>query len=577
MPSDDAWKRRLEREKSARRQAEAILEQKSLELWEANQELRAAAEQLEARIAARTGELEETMAALEAANKAKSRFLANMSHEIRSPLTAVMGYANLIEGADLPDAECREWSLALQRSAEHLLGLVGDILDLTKIEAGELAINLEPTPILREVAEIMSLFAAAAQTKGISLDLSCEGSVPSEIHCDPLRLRQIVVNLLSNAVKFTSEGGVRVEISAVSHDLGGTLKIAVADTGVGIPADQLDTIFQPFTQSHDASYGGTGLGLDISRRLAMRLDGDLRVTSELGRGSTFTLTLPVTRRDMVSLVDPEHIHATTRVASRVSLPKDALRGRNIFVTDDSKDNRRIIERFLTQAGATVQLATNGQEALDVLLAEDAPEFDIVLMDVRMPVLDGISATRALRAAGYLGTIVALTADATVDARHASLTAGCDEYIVKPIVPRSLLARLDGLLVGGPRTTRSRTARPGRRRATMTSQSFGTPAAKPARSEPSENTSGLPDWLIAEYLETLRERIDELADAMKADDLTRIRSVAHKIAGTGTSYGYPLLSQLGLDLQSAIDEDHGATLIGDLCGELMVECRHVVGG
>ncbi len=415
-------------------------------------------------------ELEGTIAALETANKrlaeinqmaqaatrSKSEFLANMSHEIRTPLTAILGFADVLLGeAGLENAppERIEAFRTIRRNGTHLLALINDILDLSKIEAGKLNVErvaFSPANLLREVISIMQI---RADGKNLPLALNYVGAIPQTIECDPLRLRQILLNLVGNAIKFTETGSVQVSARLQQDDpQRPQLEIAVADSGIGMSDEQLSKIFQPFTQADSSTtrrFGGTGLGLTISKRLATMLGGDIVVHSVLGQGSTFTVSVDTGNLQNVALLEnladettpvpvavPDAIDRTRRLAGR------------ILLAEDGPDNQRLISFLLRKSGASVEVAENGQVACDKALAAVAggTPFDLILMDMQMPVLDGYAATRQLRSVGYAGPILALTAHAMEGDEDQCRQAGCDGYLTKPIDRDRFLAAV-GRLIG----------------------------------------------------------------------------------------------------------------------------------
>jgi hypothetical protein len=384
--------------------------------------------------------------AAEAANSAKSAFLANMSHEIRTPIAAVLGYADLLLDLKRDDPELTEYATIIRRSGSHLLTLVDDILDLSRIEAGKLQVEPTPTNPMQIAEEAASTLRVRAIEKGLALRVRCgqPDRMPLTVLTDATRLRQILVNLVGNAVKFTERGNVTIDVAyeAPAHTgEAGTIRFAVSDTGPGISQSTLDRLFQPFAQGDESAtrrHGGSGLGLSISARLARALGGEITVQSTPGRGSTFTLSIaaPI---------------AESPAAPAPSVPvvgERPLNGARILLAEDCDDNQRLIGFVLCSAGATVETVNNGRAVVERLLGASGKPIDIVLMDMQMPVLDGYSAVRELRHAGYSGRIVALTAHAMVGDREKCLAAGCDRYAVKPIDRAQLIGTLAGLLTGG---------------------------------------------------------------------------------------------------------------------------------
>ena len=381
--------------------------------------------------------------AAEAANRAKSAFLANMSHEIRTPMTAILGFSDILLG-DTTRQEANEAARIIKRNGEYLLAIINDILDLSKIETGKFEITPSVCSPGQIVSDVLSTMKISADAKGLSLSLDYEGDLPESIHSDPFSLRQILVNLIGNAIKFTEIGGVQVVLrSFAGADNLPKFNFDIIDTGIGLSEQQIDMLFQPFSQvdmSTRRRFGGTGLGLAISRRLAVMLGGDITVHSVPGKGSRFSVTIDTGPLDGIKLVDcPSH---AAQPSSRDSIENLSLNCR-ILLAEDGPDNQRLIAFILRKAGADVTLAENGQEALNLALKaqqENRP-FDIVLMDMQMPIMDGYQATKSLRNAGYTKSIVALTAQAMLGDYKRCINAGCDGYLTKPINRTELLKSL----------------------------------------------------------------------------------------------------------------------------------------
>ncbi len=392
--------------------------------------------------------LEESNEMVEASTRAKSEFLANMSHEIRTPMTAILGYTEMLvreEGLDHAPPSRVEALQTIERNGRYLLNLINDILDLSKIEAGKLEIErtgCSPVEVLDDVTRLMQL---RAQEKNLPLEIGSIGGIPERIVSDPARLRQILINLVGNAIKFTERGKVRVTAKLCQNSEDSPqLRFDVSDTGIGMSERQLEKLFEPFTQADSSTtrvFGGTGLGLAISQRLAEMLGGTIFVTSELGRGSTFSVTIETGPLDNVALAENPHVgKSVSRSNAMTQLPEFATLNCRILLAEDGPDNQRLFSFLLRKAGAEVIVAENGRIAVDQIVAacDQCTPFDIVLMDMQMPVLDGYSATRELREAGYEVPIVALTGHAMGGDAEKCLAVGCDGYATKPIDRDTLL-------------------------------------------------------------------------------------------------------------------------------------------
>lgn len=372
----------------------------------------------------------------EDANRAKSNFLTSMSHELRTPLTAVLGLAELL--LDDPNAcDARQMLEMIQSNGKHLAELLNDILDLAKIEAGHSDIKLVPCEPLRIVYELCSLLRYRAADEGIDLKLDFRGPLPAKVTTDAVRLRQILMNLVSNAIKFTKGGTIEVVVSFEEKAYTQLLRIDVIDSGIGISKDDVQAIFQPFVQVGEKSQfrSGVGLGLAISRSLARALGGDLCVDSELGRGSRFTLTLRANDANSIGLASPDTYQRELSEPIG-SLAKDDFdwRARRVLVAEDTRANQFLIRRMLEPTGVRLEFVDNGQKAVDQVLNEAASDrpYDLVLMDMQMPIKSGYEATRQLRNHGIAVPVIALTAAAMDGDRERCLGAGCTDYLTKPI-------------------------------------------------------------------------------------------------------------------------------------------------
>lgn len=361
----------------------------------------------------------------EKANNSKSTFLANMSHEIRTPLNALIGFNELLRSESLNKCERDEYHNIIQRNGELLLHLIDDILDLSKVEAGHLALETVKISLVDLLNEIKSFKTAKATAKNLKFIMDVDPNVPNDFVTDPLRLKQILNNIIGNAIKFTMKGHVKVTVHI--EEPRNRLVFQVTDTGIGILPNDREKLFRPFSQA-DASvtrkYGGTGLGLILSKRLAQRLGGDLFLKDTPSTdGTTFVIEIA------------SNLTVNSMIETVPILPEKSIDGTQILVVDDSVDNQVMMEHILRSRGAIVDTAENGKTGLNKALVNS---YDIVLMDVQMPVLDGHSATRILREKGYTRPIIGLTAHAMPDDRRRCLEAGCTDYLAKPIRTEVLL-------------------------------------------------------------------------------------------------------------------------------------------
>lgn len=431
----------------ARESAEANLREMNMNLFQSWERIASQTTELRSQ----SLELERAKREAERANTTKSMFVANMSHEIRTPMTAILGYvdelmdeAAVASNSDL--AKQQESLNIIKRNGEHLLTIINDILDLSKIEAGRVTIETIDCSIRQVVEDVVLMMKDRASSKGIELKAVYLSPIPSTIQSDPTRLRQILLNLASNAIKFTSQGSVQIEtqlLRPIDHPRN-EIAIAIVDTGIGIDDEQRPLLFQPFMQADATTtrkYGGTGLGLTISKRLANMLGGDISLESTPHVGSKFTLTFDVGQVDPALLSDG----ASPRVAVAAGPMQTAKLDCRILLAEDGADNQRLISHILRKAGATVDIAENGQVAIDMAMkawleeTESSPHYSVILMDIQMPVKDGLAATTELRSRGYPWAIVALTANAMTEDRQRSQDAGCDDFATKPIDRARLFA------------------------------------------------------------------------------------------------------------------------------------------
>ena len=475
-------------------------------------------DELELRVLERTSELSIARDEAISANQSKSEFLANMSHEIRTPLTAVIGFAESLLDTSHSMEERVDSINRIIQAGKHLLRIINEILDLSKIEANRLEVEYIPFSLVDVFSDIYSLVKLQATEKGLNFRVSCECPIPATIKSDPVRLKQILLNLCNNAIKFTKEGSVTVKVSS---DLAAErLNIKVFDTGIGLTQEQLAKLFRPFSQA-DASttrkYGGTGLGLHLSKLLAEKLGGTLSVESLPDVGSCFTITISTGRLSDVEKLgtcpDFEHL-ATVRNPKSKQLH---LAGR-VLLTEDNQDNQRLVSILLKRMGLDYVIANNGKEAIGKVENND---FDVILMDVQMPVMDGLTATRLLRKQGYTGPIVALTANAMNQEQQECIEAGCNDVCTKPI---------DHIEFGQVLSKYLGTAVP------------QTVSGPPIVSSLLADEPELAD-LIREFVSKLPEMIRKIKDAYASNQIDEMRHEVHTLKGTGGNFGYAEVFEL----------------------------------
>ncbi|MGA2600701.1 MAG: ATP-binding protein [Bryobacteraceae bacterium] len=461
---------------------------------------------------------------LERATRAKSDFLATMSHEIRTPLNAIIGMADVLSGTTLT-SEQQKCVDVFQRNGVSLLNLINDILDLSKVESGKVELEVMPFDLADVIARAMEVVEVRSTAKGLTLRQTIGPGVPVFLAGDPNRLRQIVINLLGNSIKFTEHGGLEVQVESDPEDARpGSLRFAISDTGIGIPADKIDQIFESFTQvdsSTTRKYGGTGLGLTISRQLVELMGGRIWVESMVGKGSTFFFTAKFGLQENQSQ-RPEPRATTPGVASTSVRP-----GLRILLADDSEDNRFLILSYLNHAQASIDVAENGAIAARMFRSG---RYDLVLMDVEMPVMDGYAATQEIRRferqTGASPTpVLALTAHAFADMAEKSLAAGFTGHLTKPIRKVTLLEA-----VGSADDREASSA--------FVDAHFKIPI------EP-----GMED-VVPGYLDKRRKEIPQYQQALANQDFDTIRMLGHKMKGTGAGYGFEELTSLGGALEQA---------------------------
>lgn len=377
------------------------------------------------------------------ANRSKSQFLANMSHEMRTPLSAMMGFIELLHSSGQSESDRMIWTEKIEKNCERLRVLIDEILDLSKIEAGKLQLEQQTFPITQVIAQLQSILFPLAREKNLELRFKVVGRVLEYIQSDPMKLHHVLVNIIGNAIKFSNQGTVEVTLSMEPAHTDHVLVFTVQDNGEGISREQARNLFQPFTQvdgSMTRRFGGTGLGLALAKKFAMALGGNVILSdSTPGKGSTFKVTIdtghPAPRSWISSL---ETMFKPTSSSSEVLIAGNRLDNLKVLLVEDAPDNQFLVRRFLEIAGAKVDVASDGKEGMQKAIHN---EYDLVLMDIQMPVLDGYHATSRLRQQGYRKPIVALTAHALKEERERCLRMGFTDFLTKPIKRAELLAQV----------------------------------------------------------------------------------------------------------------------------------------
>jgi signal transduction histidine kinase/DNA-binding NarL/FixJ family response regulator len=461
-----------------------------------------------------------------ASNRARTEFLAKVSHDIRTPLNAILGAADLLSQTALT-ADQGEYVSMFQRNCRRLVALINDFLDFSRIEAGAVRVERVPFLVRETVNDALSTFRESASQKGVVLGVEVDPAAPACALGDPLRIQQVLVNLLSNALKFTAAGRVDLKVKVLSAaSAGDKLRFEVCDSGPGIRLEDQDKIFAKFVQLPNQSNGqrGTGLGLTICRDLVELMGGEIGVVSREGSGSTFHFSLPLEAVETVAASSNEPEIPPLPLPSPLPLrSNDTIQ---ILVAEDTEDNRLLVEHYARGERFQLRFAANGQEAVDAI--ERGEQFDLVLMDIDMPVMDGYVATRRIRAwqqsHGLATPIVALSADAMREAVLASLEAGCVAHVAKPLDRDTLLKTIHRYV-----------------------------PTKGVRSVPLTRTIPVSlqvQALVPQYLDSKVKQIEEARTALASNDFAPIRRFGHNLKGTGRGYGFPAMEEMGREIEQA---------------------------
>ena len=488
-----------------------------------------------------------------AANRAKSAFLANMSHEIRTPMAAIIGYTDLLLDPTLGASERVNHVQTIRRNAEHLLSLVNDILDISKIEAGKMTVESISTSPSQIIVEVASLMRVRAVEKKLAFDIEYLGAIPETIQSDPTRLRQIVLNFVGNAIKFTEQGAVRIVVRSDTPETPDPrLTIEVSDTGIGMTPRALESLFTPFTQADVSTtrrFGGSGLGLAISKRLAELLGGEITVKSEPGRGSLFRVAVPTGSLAGVRMVEHGLEGGMTSSPSRAARPVPGLPSScRVLLAEDGHDNQVLITTFLVKAGATVKVVGNGELAVQEAHAalEAGQPYDVILMDMQMPVLDGYGATSKLRQTGYRGPIVALTAHAMAGDRQRCESAGCDDYLSKPVDRAQLTATVARFAAKAPASG-----------AHLVSELV--------------DDDDMAE-IVRQFVVDLPERSSAILRALQVPDIETLTRLAHQLRGSAGGYGFPLITEAAASLEDGVADGLDLSSLQSRAEALASLCR-----
>ena len=487
----------------------------------------------------------------ESASETKSEFLANMSHEIRTPLTAIIGFSETLLHSDQPMHERTTAIKTIIRNGDHLLHIINDILDLSKIEADKLEFESTPLNLFQLLNDVESLIQIQTKNKNLEFSINYDFPLPLYINTDPLRIKQILVNLCSNAVKFTDHGSIQIEVSYIADN--DSIHFNVIDTGIGMTENEILKIFDSFTQadlSTTKKFGGTGLGLTISKFLAEKLGGDITVNSQTNSGSQFNINIKANitqETNFIHNIDmiPKESPVLVSTHQRNNLVGE------ILLAEDNEDNQRLLRLYLEKMGVNLSIAHNGKQAFNMAMENN---YDLVLMDVQMPIMDGLEATKRLRNENYKTPVIALTANAMTEDRDRCLKAGCNDFLSKPVNRNNLYSVLAKYL---------------------SQADDSIPDLTPIYSTLLEEEPELID-IVGKFIENLPEIIGKLTRAAEKSDWQETASITHQVKGVGGGYGFPQLTELAAKIEFQLDnEDHEETL--ELIMQMNIICKKILSG
>jgi len=497
-------------------------------------------------------ELRKSKEVAEEANKAKSTFLANMSHDIRTPMNAILGFTELLmRGYVRNEKDSLRYLGTIHTSGKNLLELINDILDLSKIESGRLEIEktwIEPYRIIFEVIQMLSV---KAREKDLSLRFSASGPLPQKIESDPARVRQIIYNLVGNAIKFTERGGITLACSHRKESDRSLLQIDIIDTGIGVPPHRQENIFDPFEQADSSvtrQFGGTGLGLSISREFARALGGNITLASTVGEGSTFSVTLATGDLEDVPLLTQEEVAQQEQIPIESATSRWKFPESRVLVVDDGPENRELVRLLLADAGLHVVEAENGLAGVEKAASE---QFDVILMDVQMPVMDGLTATKELRNKGLETPIFALTANAMKGFEEECLAAGFSGFFTKPIVINQFMDKMAELLGGEQLHDETAHASLQDDKTAAATETANTPPAPIVSTLPSDNEKF--QKLIVSFAGRLEEQLHAFERAAAEKNFTEVAALAHWLKGSGGTVGFDVFTEPAISLEKFAKE------------------------